>query len=1019
MPVRSLANDLFKQTAQWVIENRRVPVSTYRLQFNQSFTFRDARKLVRYLHELGITDCYASPYLKARPDSTHGYDICDHNQLNPAIGSERDYDAFVAELRARNMGQVLDIVPNHMGIGDSSNFRWFDVLENGPSSPYANFFDIDWKPLQPGVELEDKVLLPILGEPYGQVLESQKIRLAYEDGTFFIYYYETKLPVAPRSQIDILRLRLDDLIQQLSPENDYVLELQSIITALSHLAPRNETDLEKVAERQREKEVARRRLAALYNSSEAIRAAIDDAVRVYNGVEGDWHSFDLLDSLLDQQAYRLAYWRVAAEEINYRRFFDINDLAAIRMEQPDVFVETHRLVMRLLAEQKVTGLRIDHPDGLRDPRGYFQRLQRAYFTEVSLRRFCPPSFRAGNDEQSLREALEQQYDREVARHPNSPLARPLYIVAEKILGSDESLPESWLVDGTTGYDFANAVNGLFVDRSNRKAFDDIYSAFVGAKTDFRNLVNSSKKMIMLVSLASEINMLAYQLKRIASKNRLYRDFTLNLLTFALRETIAALPVYRTYIFDHEAPVDKRDKAAITSAIAEAKRRNPRTSPSVFDFIGDILLLRSPDNTARDDLAERLNFVLKFQQTTGPVMAKGLEDTAFYVYNRLVSLNEVGGDPEQFGITVSAFHAQNLERHKCWPHTLLATSTHDSKRSEDVRARINVLSEIPKEWKAAIARWSKMNRRSRREVDGKEAPDRNEEYLLYQTLLGAWPLEQPDEGGWHEFVERIKNYMLKAIKEAKVNTSWINPVSAYDVAVQEFVQDVLDPTKSGRFLEDFAAFQKRVSHFGMFNSLSQTLLKLTSPGVPDVYQGNEVWDFSLVDPDNRRPVDYARRSQILKGLRRRISEGDAGLAGLASNLVKTKEDGRLKMYVTHRALTYRRDNSELFRRGGYLPLEVAGGKKEHACAFAREYNSRSVVVIVPRLICKLTGGVMVAPHGFDVWEGTWVTIPPGTSSRFRNIFTGEIVDTVKQGNSQVLMLGAVFSTFPVALLEGLP
>ena len=1018
MHIAGLAREMFDGAAQWVVTNRRVPVSTYRLQFNHSFTFQDARKVVRYLDKLGITDCYASPYLKARPDSTHGYDICDHNSLNPAIGSERDYSAFVAELKAHAMGQVLDIVPNHMGIGDSSNVRWFDVLENGPSSPYSRFFDIDWKPLQPGVELEDKVLLPILGEPYGQALEDQRIRLAYEDGTFFVYYHDTKLPVAPKTQVDILRLRLDELVERLGPDNGHVLELQSIITALSYLPSRSETDPEKVAERQREKEVSRRRLANLYASCQAVKTTIDDAIIAYNGTKGDPRSFDLLDALLDQQAYRLAFWRVAAEEINFRRFFDINDLAAIRVEQPDVFNDTHRLVMRLLAEEKVTGLRIDHPDGLWDPAGYFHRLQRSYFVEMSLHRFCPVPLTSEDEEQSLREEVARLYEEEMNKNRGTPLARPLYVVAEKILQSDEALPEEWQVDGTTGYDFANAVNGLFVDRSNRKLFDDVYLGFTGVKVDFGNLVNSSKKMIMLVSLASEVNMLAYQLKRISSKNRQYRDFTLNLLTFAIREVIAALSIYRTYIVDHKASVDKRDRAAIIAAIAEAKRRNPRTAPSVFDFIGDILLLKYPGDITEEDRTERLNFVMKFQQTTGPVMAKGLEDTAFYVYNRLVSLNEVGGDPEQFGVTVSAFHAQNLERLRKWPHSMLTTSTHDSKRSEDVRARINVLSEIPKEWKSALTRWSKMNRRKKREVDGKEAPDRNEEYLLYQTLIGAWPFEQQDPESWSEFVERIKAYMLKATREAKVNTSWINPVADYDTAVQDFVRDVLTPARNGKFLQDFAAFHKKVAHFGVFNSLSQTLLKLTSPGVPDLYQGNEIWDFSLVDPDNRRPVDFGKRSEMLEGLRRRIRERGADLAALASGLVKTKEDGRIKLYVTHRTLIHRRENKELFSSGSYVPLEVAGGKKDHACAFARKYESQCVIVIVPRLVCKLTGGAMVAPQGFDVWEGTWVIIPADLGRTFRNVFTGETVETVKQAGNQVLMLGTAFSSFPLVLLEGL-
>jgi len=1045
----------------------RIPTSTYRLQFNRHFTFQDAQRLVPYLHALGITDCYSSPYLKAPPESTHGYDVCDHNALNPLIGTEEDLDQFVSVLRQHGMGQILDVVSNHMGIGSNSNLKWLDVLENGPSSPYANFFDIDWTPLNPGVELENKVLLPILGDPYGKVLENQELVLHYEDGSFFVSYNTNHLPINPRTYTEILRHAADRLEGPVPngvhsrggdmPSNsqtfersnlrttadEHLLELRSIITALSHLPPRTETDPERLAEAAREKEVNRRRLANLYQAAEPIRQALDQTVRLFNGVKGDPHSFDLLDALLNEQAYRLAYWRVAAEEINYRRFFDINGLAAIRMENEEVFYETHRLILRLLAEGKVTGLRIDHPDGLLDPAGYLRRL--AYSPRHSNPR--------RNNEASLPlQEAGQGSDLDFTLHGKDtadaePAGLPLYIVVEKILAKGESLPEDWPVHGTTGYDFLNMVNGLFVDRAARSVFDTIYTNFTGDRTSFSVLVKNSKKMIMLVSLAGEINLLAYQLKRISARNRWYRDLTLNSLTFALREVIASLPVYRTYVTaGGSSGVEERDRRYIEAAIAEARRDNPRTAASVFDFIADILLRRGWDDLTDEERAMRDSFVLKFQQTTGPVMAKGIEDTACYIYNRLTSLNEVGGDPSTFGIPVAEFHAHNRQRQQRYPHSLSSTSTHDTKRSEDVRARINVLSEIPKEWRAALVRWSKLNQHHKRLVDGKLAPDRNEEYLLYQTLLGAWPLsftpkrggEGSDDAEYAAFTERIKAYMLKAIKEAKVSTSWINPNQAHEEAVLSFVNAILDRRRQSHFLDDFAVLQRKVSYYGMFNSLSQTLLKIASPGVPDFYQGTEIWDFSLVDPDNRRPVDFAKREKMLQALQRRFdpplpARERAGvrvdpplpsmerqlvtLPALARQLVETKEDGQIKLYLIYRALTYRRQHCRLFAQGTYEPVQAQGNRMEHLVAFARVAGGHQVVAVVPRLLVGLTNGSMSPPLGEEVWQDTTLVLPDETVGRpYRNIFTEEIVYSVQGERYAVLPVGKVLANFPVALLE---
>jgi (1->4)-alpha-D-glucan 1-alpha-D-glucosylmutase len=976
----------------------RIPTATYRLQFNRAFTFAEASRRVAYLDALGVSDCYASPYFKARAESTHGYDIADHNALNPAIGSEADYQAFVAALHAHGMGQVLDIVPNHMGIGESSNTWWMDVLENGPSSLYASFFDIDWHPIKP--ELENKVLLPILGQQYGRVLENGELVLRYEDGAFFLDYYQIELPINPRTYLEILQVPLDQLIATLGPDHEHVLEYQSIMTGLSHLPPRTETEQAKVIERHREKEILKRRLAQLCAVSPEVRAAIAETVRRFNGVPGDPRSFDMLDALIERQAYRLSYWRVAAEEINYRRFFDINDLAAIRVELPEVFEATHRLVLRLLGEGKVTGLRVDHPDGLWDPAGYFRRLQQSY---------AGPTDSDGE--------------------PSSASDRPLYIVAEKILGHGERLPADWPIHGTTGYDFLNALNGIFVDRTAERRFNEIYGAFTGLRTRFDDLVYEAKKRIMRMAMASEINVLAHQLDRISEHNRYFRDFTLNSLRDALREVIACFPVYRTYIVAETDHVEERDRAYIEAAIACAKRRNPTFDPSIYDFLRDILLLRYPDTLDEEARDEQRTFVMKFQQCTGPVMAKGMEDTAFYIYNRLISLNEVGGEPQRFGTTVEAFHRQNQERLRQWPASMLATSTHDTKRSEDVRARINVLSEMPDEWRAALTRWSRLNRRKKILVDGKLAPDRNEEYLLYQTLLGAWPFaplpdERRTEGDGSvapaslvvrpspEFVARIQNYMVKAIREAKVHTSWLNPHTAYDEAVRAFVARILEPTPDNRFLADFYGVWRKVAHFGVFNSLSQTLLKLAAPGVPDIYQGNEMWDFSLVDPDNRRPVDYDLRAWLLGEL----IDWPGERAALARMLVDTRTDGRIKLYLTHRALSYRRAHAALFQAGAYQPLEADAEAREHIVAFARTHGDQQVLAVAPRLLAKRLRSPDAQPLGTAAWGGAVLILPAPAGRRYRNIFTDEIVDAIERDGAAGLPLAQIFANFPVALLE---
>ena len=634
-----------------------------------------------------------------------------------------------------------------------------DVLENGLSSPYAMYFDIDWTPVKK--ELRSKVLLPILGDQYGNILEGQELKVVLEEGEFFVHYSEHRFPLEPRTYVLILEHRLQELQAGLPEGHADIAELLSIITALKHLPFPTETDTAKVEERYREKEVIKRRLSTLFSGSPEVRAHLEENQRLFNGTKGDPKSFDLLDGLLNQQIYRLSHWRVATEEINYRRFFDINGLGAIRMEHHDVFQATHQLIFRLIRDKSVTGLRVDHPDGLYNPAEYFHRLQRGCFTQQMI---APggagdPTHLTPQTELTLAERYDEAFLAD-------PAYKPFYIVGEKILAKSERMPEDWPIFSTTGYVFLNSVNGIFIDGNNAKAFDDVYEKFIRAKVNFLDIIYEKKQLVMAVGMSSEVNTLGHYLNDLSEKSRHTRDFTLNSLRRVIVEVIAALSVYRTYTNTWQA--SDRDVQYIEHAVSRAKRKNPAMSGSIFDFLKDVLMLRFPKDFKDEDKSAWLDFVLRFQQITGPVMAKGVEDTAFYVYNRLVSLNEVGGVPDRFGTSLETFHGQTIERVKNWPHALITTGTHDTKRSEDVRARINVLSEMPREWADRARSWARMNKKKKTVIDGVETPDRNEEYLLYQTLVGAWPIEPMEGNVSADFIQRIKDYMLKASREAKVN-----------------------------------------------------------------------------------------------------------------------------------------------------------------------------------------------------------------------------------------------------------
>ena len=926
-----------------------IPTATYRLQFHKGFTFRDARDLVPYLHELGISHVYASPFFFAAPGSTHGYDVSDHNALNPELGTREDFENFANALKERGMGLIADFVPNHMGIAESQNRWWQDVLENGPASPYARFFDVDWRPRK--VELTDKVLLPILGDQYGHVLESGEFRLRFQEGAFFLDYYKNHLPLAPQSTGPLL----ERAGKRMAEPSD---ELQSIVTAISHLPERTDLRAERLIERQRECRIIRERLVRLCQEHPEACVAIGAELESLHNPSTP-EGFDRLDALINEQSYRLSFWRVASEEINYRRFFDVNTLAAIRMELPEVFDATHHLLLELIAAGFVTGVRIDHIDGLANPAEYLVWLQAHAATALGRE--------GGTD--------------------------GIYLVVEKILGAGEKLRDGWPIHGTTGYEFANDAVELLLDAAAQKPITESYAKFVGDHPDYREIVYESKRLVMQVSMASEINSLGQLLNRLSESNRWYRDFTINALTTAVREVIACFPIYRTYLVPGQ-PADEADSRIILRAIAAARRRNPALERTVFEFLRCVLLLPEENPHPVDEHLRR-TFVMKFQQCTGPIAAKGVEDTAFYIYNRFVALNEVGGEPGNFGTTTEAFHRKTAQRLAAYPHSLLATSTHDTKRSEDMRARLAALSETPREWAQAARRWQTANRRHKVKIEGEEAPDANEEFLIYQTLLGSWPFAALDDASRPTYITRIQEYMTKALREAKVNSSWIEPNEEWEKAALDFIAKILDPVRSSRFLQSFESFAEKIAQWGATNSLTQTVLKLTLPGVPDFYQGSELWDLSLVDPDNRRPVDFETRRTELSGL-----TGSATPTGLLEGW----RDGRIKLFAIQALLRFRREHPALFAEGDYVPVNGSGIFAECCVAFERRCGDQTLLVLAPRLTSRV--GFPAIGH---LWQNTKLA-PRTTAGTWRDLLTGKCHPA-----APALSVAETLSDLPIAVL----
>ncbi|MGZ5052555.1 MAG: malto-oligosyltrehalose synthase [Methylobacter sp.] len=956
-------------------EQPKIPVSTYRLQFNKQFTFADATRLVPYLKRLGISHCYASPFLKARPGSTHGYDIVDHSELNPEIGSRENFDRFIAELHSHDMGLIADIIPNHMGVMGSDNVWWLDVLENGQASYYAPFFDIDWYPIKKA--LQNRILLPVLGGHYGNILEQRELKLAFDadQGEFSVWYYQHRFPIDPQTYSFILNSQNEQLLDYFDTNDTEFLEYQTLDNSFSKLPARTETTEEKIDERKRDKEVFKRQLARLCADSPGILRFIEARVADINNVVGEDGE---LHALLEQQVYRLAYWRVAGDEINYRRFFDINDLAGLRIEDERVFDATHQFILSLVEQGKIQGLRIDHADGLYNPIAYYQRL---------------------NEKIAAIFNINAEQDRP-----------PIYIVAEKIVANYEYLSSHWPIHGTTGYEFANAASGVFIDSAAEKSLSRCYERFIESQPNFDTLVYHAKKHMMTTALASELNMLANQLSKIADTSSQTRDYTLYALRNALLEVIACFPVYRTYI--NSEIVGKEDSQYINWAIAQAKQRSWAADKSVFDFIRSLLLQESGTEVAARDF---LWFTMRFQQYTPPVMAKAYEDTALYQYNRLISLNEVGGDPQHFGNSVNAFHHFNQDRIKKWPYTMLCLSSHDTKHSADMRARINVLSEVPRQWHDAVLRWRRLNKskRYRKTQLHQTLIARNDEYLFYQVLIGTWPLSGLHDSEQTVYQQRIQDYMIKAVREAKQYTSWLNPNEDYEQAVSQFVARCLNANVNPLFLNDFIEFERRIRKPGLYNALAQTLLLLTSPGVPDTYQGNECWQFALVDPDNRQPVDFSKHEHML-------AELETGLAGDRPKFLRLLldhiDDGRIKLFVVMQTLRFRHRYAALFRDGEYLKINVHGAGAEQLLAFARQDQQDFAIIVVPRLIAHI---LMTAPEQAlaDIWADTWLELPLKTPSRFRELFSLSQAAAKPVADCRQLYLGDVLQIFPMAVLSG--
>lgn len=947
-----------------------VPRATYRLQLHEGFDFAAASAVLPYLQRLGVSHVYCSPIWRARPGSTHGYDVVEPGAINPELGGEAGFERFAAAARSHGLGLLLDIVPNHMGVFGADNPWWLDVLENGQASRHAAFFDIDWSP--PNRALRGRLLVPVLGDAYGSVLDRGELRLGVAPGgRLALHYHQHLFPLDPRGYAQVLQQAVEALPAGAAARKP----LQTLSKAFAGLPTHDEPDAARRAERQQAVPALQAELATVL-AEPAVRAAVDGVLGAIN----DAPAHEVLDALHDRQAFRLASWRVAADEINYRRFFDVNELAAIRVEDDAVFEATHARALDLCAAGVVDGLRIDHPDGLLDPEAYFAKLQAGY------------AARRGDG--------------------TDPSTRPLYVLAEKIAASHEDVPKAWALHGTTGYRFANVLNGLFVERRHAQRLERLWRAHSGVDESFDEIAREAKLAVARGALASDLTLLAQALHRVGQSHRATRDHGFHTLREALAEVAASMPVYRTYVVDRPSTQDRR---FIEWAVADARRRSRIDDDGVFEFVRRCLLMDPPAGLGGPKTAPLLlRFVQRFQQFCAPVAAKGVEDTAFYRYHRLVAVNEVGGEPDVFGLSAAAFHGASADRARHWPHTMLASSTHDNKRSEDVRYRLDVLSERPAAWRLALRRWRHGTRGLRTTLQGHGAPSAADDHLLFQTLVGTLPAEPLDDAALGAWRERVQAYMVKALREGKQHTRWTRPDEAYEDAVARFVDGVLGRLQPNPVLGELRTLAAELAWYGALNSVSATVLKNVSPGVPDVYQGSELMPLRLVDPDNRQAVDYGLRDGLLQGFEAAAATG-GDLAPLLATLAAEPSDGRLKLWCLWRLLQLRRERPALFAFGGYQPLRVQGARRNHALAFARSEGDTTLVVVAGRKYAQAFAPRQW-PAGAAAWADTDIAWPASLARRLAGAQAIDVLSgrTLALG-ADGMALGEALALLPVAVL----
>ncbi len=923
-----------------------IPRSTYRLQFNSSFRFSSASGIMDYLSKLGISDVYASPIFYAKKGSAHGYDVVEPNQINPELGTEDEFNLLIDLVKKKGMHWLQDFVPNHMAF-NIENRMLIDLLENGANSRYVNFFDIDWNHHHAG--MKNRILAPFLGKFFQEALENGEIRINYDEEGLSINYYETRLPLKIESYADVFSFRLDKLRNKLGRNDPDFIRYMGVLFVIKSLPTAEDID-----ERYNQIKFIKGIIWELYSNNNSIKDFIDEDLKIFNGIKGITESFDLLDKLLSQQNFRIAFWKVANEEINYRRFFNVNELISLRVENEDVFNRIHSFILKLIREDKISGLRIDHIDGLYDPSTYLSNIRER--------------------------------------------AKDIFLVVEKILEFDENIPGFWPVQGTTGYDYLNFVNEVFCKRKNNQRFSAFYNKFSGLNKSYEQIVVEKKKLIIQTRMAGDVENLAILIEEISSKDRFGVDITLHGVKEALEEILTHFPIYRTYISGRKNR--KTDKKYLSEVIEKVKNENQLLSKE-FQFIGSLLTKDYSEKFTIEQKDKSLDFLMRFQQLTGPIMAKGFEDTVLYVFNRLISLNEVGGNPDKFGISLNEFYNFNKKRFLNWRHSINASSTHDTKRGEDVRARINVLSEIPEEWIKKVRIWNRINRQFKKFKNNYFIPDNNLEYFIYQTLIGSYPFNSVEI---KKYLQRIKQYLSKAMREAKEHSSWTQVDTEYESAVYSFIENIFD---NSEFFDDFLSFQKKIAFFGVYNSLSQVLLKITSPGIPDFYQGTELWDLFLVDPDNRQPVDYNLRRDFLTEV---IEKDTEERISYLQNILKNPSDGKIKIFMVYKALQLRNEKPEIFNEGNFIPIEAGGKYKENIIVYARNTEDDFVITIVPRFLTNIVEENNL-PVDRDIWDDTYIKlnkINPGSS--IKNYFSGEIFE-----RNDKISVGEIFKNFPYGLL----